>query len=113
MPELITCPSCGTQVRNDLGYVRCPQCSKPLAGDSQTPIQDKPIPTREERRMKEYKVMTQKDRWFGGKFDPEKLEGAINSYAAQGWSVVSMATASIPSFGGNREEMVILFEREK
>jgi predicted rRNA methylase YqxC with S4 and FtsJ domains len=63
--------------------------------------------------MKQYKVMTQKDRFFGGKFDPDKLENAINSYAEQGWQVVSVATASIPSFGGNREELIVVLEREK
>lgn len=63
--------------------------------------------------MKEYKVLTQKDRAFAGKFDPEKLEVAVNSYAAQGWQVISMATASIPSFGGAREEMIVLLERDK
>lgn len=63
--------------------------------------------------MKQYKVMSQKDRFFGGKFDPEKLESAINSYAEQGWSVVSIATASIPSFGSSREEMIVVMEREK
>ena len=41
--------------------------------------------------MKQYKVLTQKDRFFGGKFDPEKLEATINSYPVknqiipQGW----------------------------
>jgi len=63
--------------------------------------------------MKQYKVMTQKDRFFSGKFDPEKLEGAINSYAEQGWQVVSVATATITAFGGNREEMIVLLERDK
>jgi predicted rRNA methylase YqxC with S4 and FtsJ domains len=63
--------------------------------------------------MEQYKVMTQKDRFFGGKFDPDKLENAINSYAEQGWQVVSVATASIPSFGGNREELIVVLEREK
>jgi len=63
--------------------------------------------------MKEYKVMTQKDRFFGGKFDPEKLEGAINSYAAEGWKIAGVATADIPSFGGARQEIVIIFERDK
>lgn len=63
--------------------------------------------------MKEYKVMTQKDRFFSGKFDPEKLESAINSYASQGWNVITIATATIPGLTGNREEMVIVFEREK
>jgi len=61
---------------------------------------------------KEYKVLTQKDKWFSGKFDPEKLEGAINAYARQGWRVIGCATASIPGLiGGTREEMVIILER--
>jgi hypothetical protein len=63
--------------------------------------------------VKEYKVLTQKDRFFGGKFDPEKLEIAMNSYAAEGWSVISIATASIPSLTGSREDMVVVFERDK
>lgn len=63
--------------------------------------------------MKTYKVLTQKDRFFAGKFDPEKLEAAINSYAEQGWEVKSIATASIPGFGGTREEMVVVLERER
>jgi len=60
----------------------------------------------------QYKVLTQKDKWFSGKFDPEKLEGAINSYASQGWRVCGVATASFPGFGGKRDEMVIVMERE-
>ena len=64
--------------------------------------------------MKEYKVLTQKDKWFSGKFDPELLEKAINAYAQQGWRVVSAATASFPGFfNGNREEMVVILERDK
>lgn len=61
---------------------------------------------------KEYKILSQKDKFFSGKFDPMTLEAAINSYAEQGWEVVSMATASIPSFGGAREEVIVLFSRE-
>ena len=63
--------------------------------------------------MMEYKVLSQKDKFFSGKFDPELLEKAINAYAGQGWEVVSMATASIPGFGGPRDEIVVLFQREK
>ncbi len=33
----------------------------------------------------EYKVLTQKDRWFGGKFEPAKMEQALNAYAQEGW----------------------------
>jgi len=60
----------------------------------------------------EYKVLTQKDRFFSGKFSPEKLEEAINGYAAEGWRAVSMATAEIPGFGTKREELIVLLERE-
>lgn len=64
--------------------------------------------------MKEYKVLSQKDKWFSGKFDPEVLEKAINAYAAQGWRVVAAASASFPAFiGGNRDEMVVIMERDK
>ncbi len=63
--------------------------------------------------MIQYKVMTQKDRFFAGKFDPEKLESAINSYAQEGWHVIAVTTASIPSFGGNREEMIVVLERDQ
>jgi hypothetical protein len=66
-----------------------------------------------EEKMTRFKVLTQKDRFFAGKFDPEKLEAAINAYAAQGWEPIAMATASIPGgIGGTRDEMVVLMRRE-
>jgi hypothetical protein len=60
-----------------------------------------------------YKVLTQKDRFFGGKFDPQKLEDALNSYAQQDWTVVGIATADIPSFGGSRQELVVVMSRDQ
>ncbi len=62
-------------------------------------------------RRREYKVITQKDKWFSGKFDPERVEGALNSYAQQGWVLKGVATASVPGFGGQRDEIVIIMER--
>ena len=63
--------------------------------------------------MKEYKVLTQKDKWFSGKFDPVKLEEALNAYAKQGWKVVSAFSADIPGFlAGAREEAIIILERD-
>ena len=63
--------------------------------------------------MKEYKVLTQKDKWFSGKFDPQKLEQAINSYAQQGWVVKAAFSAEIPGFlSANREESIIILERD-
>ncbi|MCR5068041.1 MAG: DUF4177 domain-containing protein [Erysipelotrichaceae bacterium] len=61
--------------------------------------------------MKEYKVLSQKDKWFSGKFDPAVLEAAINSYAQQGWIVKAAFTASIPALTGAREEALIILER--
>ena len=62
---------------------------------------------------KEYKVLSQKDQWFNGKFDPYILESALNSYAKQGWRVVSAFSADIIGFiGPAREEAIIILERE-
>lgn len=67
-----------------------------------------------EMEIYEYKVLTQKDKWYSGKFDPEKLEGAINAYATQGWNVVFGTTASFPGFlSGFREEFVVILARRK
>ena len=60
--------------------------------------------------MKEYKVITQNDRFFSGKFDTEKLEAAMNSYASEGWEFKGVAT---PVFGVTSKEIVIIFERDK
>ena len=49
---------------------------------------------------KEYKVLSQRDKWFGGKFDAERLEEALNFLAGQGWAVRSMAAGAIGGFAG-------------
>ena len=63
--------------------------------------------------MKEYKVLTQKDKLFGGRFDPVKLEEALNTYAEHGWRVLTTATAEIPGLAGKREEIITILERDK
>ncbi len=63
--------------------------------------------------MKEYKILTQKDKWFSGKFDPALLEIALNAYAKQGWQVTACFSADIPAlFGGARQEAIVVLERE-
>ena len=63
--------------------------------------------------MKEYKVLTMKDKWFSGKFDPEKLQEALNAYAQQGWFLKTCATADIAAmFGGARQEFIAILERD-
>lgn len=52
-----------------------------------------------------------KDRFFSGKFDPEKLEVMLNSYAGEGWNLKAVTTAEIPGFGNKREEIIFVLER--
>ncbi|MFO0952307.1 MAG: DUF4177 domain-containing protein [Isosphaeraceae bacterium] len=62
--------------------------------------------------VKQYKLLTPKDRYFDGKFDLERLEQALNHYAREGWVVKGVATPHIAGFsGGEREQLVILLER--
>ncbi len=64
--------------------------------------------------MKQYKILTQKDKWFSGKFDPQRLQDALNAYAQQGWRLVACTTAEIPGFGLSavREEFIAVMERD-
>jgi hypothetical protein len=64
------------------------------------------------RDMKAFKVMTQKDRAFGGKFNPEKVEEALNAMAKEGWELSGVVSAEFPSFGGGRSELVIFLSKE-
>ncbi len=58
----------------------------------------------------EYKVLTERDSRFSGSFDPESLETTLNSYASEGWRVVSgfMATSLWKSA---KSEIMIVLER--
>ena len=62
--------------------------------------------------MKAFKVMTQKDRAFGGKFNPEKVEEALNAMAKEGWDLNGVVSAEFPSFGGGRNELVIFLSKD-
>ena len=59
----------------------------------------------------EYKVLTKEERRWSGKFSPESLEQVLNSYAAEGWRVVTtFPVASIWSV--STSQVMILLERE-
>jgi hypothetical protein len=63
--------------------------------------------------MKIYKVFPQKgDKWIAGPFDSEKLEQELNTYAKQGWRVVS-CTAGQFFTGGHRDEIVVILEKDE
>jgi hypothetical protein len=56
-------------------------------------------------------VLTRQDRRWTGKFTSENLERALNSYAAEGWRVVS----SFPVTGAwslSTAQVMVVLERE-
>jgi hypothetical protein len=58
----------------------------------------------------EYKVVTERDSRFSGSFDPESLEAALNSYASEGWRVVSGFIAN-SLWKSTKSEIMIVLER--
>lgn len=62
--------------------------------------------------MKEYKVINQKEGFYSGKFSAEKFEKVLNKYAGEGWRVVATSPVSVPSFSGNRQEIIVILERD-
>ena len=107
------CSSCGNNIPD--GSAVCPMCGKtygaPSAAGKNFDFATNTATVASQKRY-EYKVLSQKDKWFSGKFDPMMLEQAINAYAQQGWRVISCATADIPGFGGPRQEFITVLERE-
>jgi hypothetical protein len=59
----------------------------------------------------EYKVLTQRDRRFSGKFNPETMEAALNGYSSEGWHLVAAVTAEFKGGLSSREELIFLLER--
>jgi hypothetical protein len=59
----------------------------------------------------EYKVLTKDDRRWTGKFSPENLEQMLNSYAAEGWRVVSSLTVT-SMWSLSTSQVMVLLERE-
>lgn len=117
------CTNCGAQLNDGVQF--CAKCGTkvsagiPAAPAAQTSSQgvnfdfntNTATPTAGKKNY-QYKVLSQKDKWFSGKFDPALLEQAINSYAQQGWRVIGCATADIAGFGATRQEFITLLERE-
>lgn len=67
---------------------------------------------KKEKAIKIFKVMTQKDRAFGGKFNPEKIEEALNAMGKEGWEIDGVTSAEFPSITGGRQELVIFLSKE-
>jgi large subunit ribosomal protein L7/L12 len=64
--------------------------------------------------MKKYKVVSQNDSVFSGKFSPEILEKVLNQYAKEGWKLVDTVRSQFPSIlGGAREAVALIFEKDE
>ncbi len=63
--------------------------------------------------MFEYKVISAKDKLFGNRFDPQKLEKAINTLGAEGWELVEIANSDSAGMLTSRSEMIMIFKRKK
>jgi hypothetical protein len=59
----------------------------------------------------EYKVLTKEDPRWSGKFSPENLERTLNSYAAEGWRVVSSVPMTSP-WSLSTSQVIVVLERE-
>jgi hypothetical protein len=62
--------------------------------------------------VRQYKLLTSKDKCFEGKFELSRLEEALNLHARQGWTVKAMTLPHLKGYGGVIEEtVVVLLER--
>lgn len=62
--------------------------------------------------MVEYKVLTERDSVFAGRFDPDVLEQTLNSYAAEGWRVVEAFLAA-SLWKSMKAEILLILERSQ
>ncbi len=58
--------------------------------------------------VKEYKLLTSRDKIFEGKFELARLEEALNLYAKQGWTARSMLAPHVKNFTGVLEEVIVV-----
>lgn len=116
--QLMDCPTCGETVEVQKSPVVLPSPPPaPQLAPRPVPKLKMPLPpgtAKKPVRLKEYKVLTQRDERFAGAFTPEKLEQVLNACAAQGWQVVSVATVSAPdAAGGSQNELIAVLGRDK
>ena len=113
--QLMDCPACGETVEVQKAPIVLPP--PPAPAPRPVPKLKMPLPAgaaKKPARLKEYKVLTPRDERFAGAFSPEKLEAALNAYAAQGWHVVSVATVSVPdAASGAQNELIAILGRDK
>ncbi|MFF5175642.1 DUF4177 domain-containing protein [Micromonospora sp. NPDC000089] len=61
--------------------------------------------------MKVYKVVTERDRFFLGKYDAEKMEEVLNVYAQEGWTLINALSAE-NGWKSFSTQLMLIFERD-
>jgi hypothetical protein len=65
--------------------------------------------------MKEYRVVTQSDTFWGDRFDASALEAGLNRLARSGWRVIAVTSSehwSLGGLAGKRGETCVILERD-
>ncbi|MGB9378418.1 MAG: DUF4177 domain-containing protein [Mycobacteriales bacterium] len=65
-----------------------------------------------ETTMYEYKVLTERDKRFSDKFDPDVLQTALNAYGADGWWLAESVLVSAP-MKSSKTELLLILERSR
>ena len=81
-------------------------------GDDLAFFSDLDLPYTLDPSKYQYKVITQKDRFFSSKFNPALIERALNEYAQEGWIFMDAVSADFGSLGMSRNELIIFMEKK-
>lgn len=82
-----------------------------LETDSAELFSDLDLPYTLDPTKPQYKVITQKDRFFSSKFNPALIERALNEYAQEGWVLKEAVSADFGSVGMSRNELILFMEK--
>jgi hypothetical protein len=63
--------------------------------------------------LKEYKVLSIKDKWLLGRPDEAGLTRLLNEEAERGWRVIAICTDRVWGIGRHRDRLVAILERER
>lgn len=66
--------------------------------------------------LKEYRVLSQSDSFWGDRFSPLGLQEALNKLADVGWRVIAITTTEFTGLGGlgtKRHELFVVLERDR
>lgn len=98
--EFDSCPMCGGKIQ----IIEAVEDIAPLFSEVDLPLTLDP-------NQHQYKIITQKDRFFSSKFNPALIERALNEYAQEGWKLKTAVSADFGSVGMSRNELIIFLEK--